>query len=131
MMGTFNGVAFRRAQILPCLPSICGMGFHLLCSRGPPLRLQAEQPRHRPPLAPVDLDLTSPGCPRPVAFDEDVNEDPESVPDLSVTAPPFGPRSVGSRARPVARAGIVLAAIVLLAAVRLHGECSVWCDKDV
>ena len=41
-----------------------------------------------PPLAPVDLDLTSPGCPRPVAFDEDVNEAPESVPDLSVTAPP-------------------------------------------
>ena len=41
-----------------------------------------------PPPAPVDLDLASPGCPRPVAFDEDVNEAPESVPDLSVTAPP-------------------------------------------
>ena len=40
------------------------------------------------PPAPVDLDLASPGCPRPVAFDEDVNEAPESVPDLSVTAPP-------------------------------------------
>ena len=36
----------------------------------------------------VDLDLTSPGCPRPVAFDEDANEAPEAAPDLSVTAPP-------------------------------------------
>ena len=66
-----------------------------------------------------------------MAFDEDVNEASESVPDLSVTAPPFGPRSVGSRARSVARAGIVLAAIVLLAAVRLRGERSVWYDKGV
>ena len=41
-----------------------------------------------PSPAPVDLDSASPGCPRPVAFGEDVNGAPESVPEWSVTAPP-------------------------------------------
>ena len=34
------------------------------------------------------MDLNSPVCPCPVAFDEDVYEAPESVPDLSSPAPP-------------------------------------------
>ena len=35
----------------------------------------------------VDLNLTIPDCPYPVAFEEDVNEGPAPLPALSVTAP--------------------------------------------
>ena len=52
-------------------------------------RLCVGEPRSRrivPPVR-VDLDLTSPGCSRPVALDDDANEAPEAAPDLSVTVP--------------------------------------------
>ena len=44
---------------------------------------------YAPPLVLVDLNLTSPDWPRPVAFEEDVNGGPAHSPDLSVTAPPL------------------------------------------
>ena len=67
-------------------------GFSQMCSRAA-IASASRVAASSPPPVSVDLDLTSPGCPCPVAFDEDVSDASLLRPDLSVTSPPL-PREV-------------------------------------